>query len=252
MITGVLGALAQKEVRRMLSFLIISGIGFAIMGLGLFTAPALSGSVFYIIHSVVVTTGLFLMSGVIRRLSGTEELQKSGGLFAGYLGTSVLFFLLALSIAGIPPMAGFFGKFLLLRASLESGQYVIAAIALVVSLLTLLAMTKIWSEVFWKPVPEGEEGENGGHETRDTKHRTQYGRLEIPGGEAHSSASPSPALPFSPSPISPLLLWPVAALALLTVGIGLAAEPVYSLSTRAAEQLTNPAEYIRVVLGEAP
>ena len=154
MVVGVLGAVVQNEFRRILSFHIVSQIGYMIMGLGLFTLNALAGSVFYIVHHIIVKTNLFLVSGVVRRLAGTYELKKLGGLYSLYPGLAVLFLVPALSLAGIPPLSGFFAKFSLVRAGLESEQYWIVAAALAVSLLTLFSMIKIWNEAFWKADPK--------------------------------------------------------------------------------------------------
>jgi len=220
MITGVLGALAQSEVRRVLSFLIISGIGFAVMGLGLFTAGGLSAAVVYLIHTIMVTTALFLLAGVIRHLGSSEELAKLGGLYAARPGVALLFLICALSLAGIPPFSGFIAKLALLKAALGGGQYGIAAVSLVASVLTLLAVTRIWSETFWKEAPQmGGEG----------------------GEEQATSRSGS---------LRPAMVLPIAALAMLSVAMGLGAAPVVALSERAAQQLVDRSQYVRAVLGE--
>jgi multicomponent Na+:H+ antiporter subunit D len=217
MLTGVLGAVAQNEFRRVLSFHIISQIGYMVMGLGLFTPLALAGSVFYIIHHIIVKTNLFLVSGVVHRLRGAYDLPRLGGLYQGYPGLALLFLIPALSLAGIPPLSGFFAKLALVQAGLAIEQYAIVAVALVVSPLTLLSMTKIWAEVFWKARPPSADG------TRP---------------------------PVGPRGMATMLL-PIAVLAAITVTLGLAAEPVFALSTRAAEQLLDPTGYIEAVMGGA-
>jgi multicomponent Na+:H+ antiporter subunit D len=224
MVFGVLGAVVQNEFRRILSFHIVSQIGYMIMGLGLFTLNAVAGSVFYIVHHIIVKTNLFLVSGVTRRLAGTYELKKLGGLYFLYPGVAVLFLIPALSLAGIPPLSGFFAKLSLVRAGLETEQYWIVAAALGVSLLTLFSMIKIWNEAFWKADPKAS--------------------IETP----------------APEPGGPVVegvggnLWgtlaPISLLALITVGIGLAAQPVFDLALGAAEQLMDPEIYILAVLGE--
>jgi len=221
MVTGVLGAMAQNEFRRILSFHIISQIGYMIMGLGLFTPPAVAGSVFYIVHHIIVKTNLFLVSGVVHRLQATYELKKLGGLYRAYPSLSILFLIPALSLAGVPPLSGFFAKLSLAQAGLETQQYAIVATALGVSLLTLFSMTKIWTEAFWKQEIESQASEDA---------------------------------PTDPEPPAhwPLIFWPIATLATLTVAMGLVAEPIFALATRAAGQLMNPAEYIQAVLGENP
>jgi multicomponent Na+:H+ antiporter subunit D len=97
MIVGVLGAIVQNHLRGILSFHIISQIGYMILGLGLFTPLALAGSIFYIIHHIIVKTALFLISGVTGRITGTDELKNMGGLLTHYPWLSALFLLAALS-----------------------------------------------------------------------------------------------------------------------------------------------------------
>lgn len=222
MVTGVLGAAAQDEFRRILSFHIVSQIGYMLMGLALFTPLALAGSIFYIIHHIIVKTNLFLISGVVYRLSGTYQLKKLGGLYQTSPGVAILFLIPALSLAGIPPLSGFWAKFTLIRAGLEVEQYTIVITALGVGLLTLFSMTKIWAEAFWK-----EKSETGG-EDQTRMSQAKLGQTWLP------------------------LLLPVFILAAMTITIGLATEPVFRLSTQAAEQLLNPADYIRAVLGGSP
>ena len=219
MVTGVLGAMAQNEFRRILSFHIISQIGYMIMGLGIFTRAAITGSIFYIIHHIIVKTNLFLVSGVAHFIHGTYDLKKLGGLYKNFPGLSVLFLIPALSLAGVPPLSGFFGKLTLAQAGIESEQYVIVATALAVGLLTLFSMTKIWLEVFWKAPPR------------------------LP---PESTA----ARVFGSRATYNLLLAPIVLLALSTIALSLAAEAILALSLRAAEQLMDPAEYIRAVLGD--
>jgi multicomponent Na+:H+ antiporter subunit D len=212
MVTGVLGAAAQMEIRRILSFHIISQIGYMIMGLGLYTRLALAGSVFYLIHHIVVKANLFLVGGLIHRIKGSYDLKRLGGLSRAYPGLAVLFLVPALSLAGIPPLSGFWAKLGLVRAGLDAGAYFIVILSLLVSLLTLYSMTKIWAEAFWK-------------EER---------------GDAVREAPPL------------LMVLPVLLLAILTVFIGLGCGYVFELAERAAGQLMNPQGYIDAVLGGGP
>ena len=152
MITGVLGAVAQYDFRRLLSFHIISQIGYLLMGLGLFSPLALAGAIFFTLHVSLAKAALFLMSGVTNRLTSTFDLKRMGGLYQARPILAVLFLLPALSLAGLPPLSGFFAKLSLVQAGLELKQYVIVAVALGVSLLTLFSMIKIWTEAFWKPI----------------------------------------------------------------------------------------------------
>ena len=219
MVVGVLGAVAQNEFRRVLSFHIISQIGYMIMGLALFTPLALAGSVFYIAHHIIVKTNLFLVSGVVERMYGTQELKKLGGLYTRWPALAVLFLVPALSLAGLPPLSGFFAKLSLIQAGLSNGQYGIVAVALGVSILTLYSMSKIWNEVFWKSQPSSSVFKEG-----ERVMENQSGRMS-------------------------LLVFPVAVMAVFTITIGLLAEPLFTLSLGAAEQLMNPAGYLQAVLG---
>lgn len=217
MITGVLGAASQNEVRRILSFHIISQIGYMVMGLALFTPLALAGTIFYIIHHIIVKANLFLIGGVMQRLEGSYQLKHLGGLYRSHFGLSILFLIPAMSLAGIPPLSGFWAKFTLIRAALEDTQPTIVFVALAVSLLTLFSMTKIWAEAFWKDRPE---------------------------------TTPTPE-PLS-NTVSLQLLLPITALAAITITIGLMAEPIFVLASHAANQLLSPAEYVTAVLGVRP
>jgi multicomponent Na+:H+ antiporter subunit D len=217
MIVGVLGALAQSEMRRILSFLIVSHIGFAVMGLGLYTPAGLSGAVFYIVEDMIVLTGLFLAAGIIYRVVPSDDLRSLGGFYAAAPLFGLLFLLPALSLAGVPPLSGFFAKLALLRASLEIGEYGIVAAATCTSILTLLAVTRIWSEVFWKPNPHQQA-------------------LAVPRFSAQSAA-----------------LWlPIALLAGLVVALGLAVGPAFGLAAHAGQQLYDPSAYMQAVLGIEP
>ncbi|MEE4311583.1 MAG: Na+/H+ antiporter subunit D [candidate division KSB1 bacterium] len=214
MITGVLGAASQFEFRRILSFHIISQIGYMIMGLGIFTPLAIAGSVFYIIHHIIVKTNLFLVSGIVHRLKGSYDLKKLGGVYKSHPFLSLLFVIPAFSLAGIPPLSGFWAKFILIKAGLDMQNYWIVVVALIVSILTLYSMTKIWNEVFWKKAPDSKN------------------TIPVPRKRALA-----------------IYICPVCVLALLTVIIGLAVEPVFVLAQQTAEQLLNPTQYIIAVLG---
>jgi multicomponent Na+:H+ antiporter subunit D len=149
----------------------------------------------------------------VQRLRGSADLARLGGLYASRPLLAVLFLVPALSLAGLPPLSGFFAKLALIQAGLEAEAYVMVAVALAVGLLTLLSMTKIWNEAFWKPAPDAGGERRGG-----------LGRL----------------------------LLPIGALASITIVIGLAAGQLFSLATIAADQLMDREAYIAVVLGDRP
>ena len=215
MITGVLGAAAQFEIRRVLSFHIISQFGYMTLGLGIFTAGAIAASVFYIVHHIIVKTNLFLVAGAIRHARGTNELKQLGNLYRDYPWLALLFLIPAFSLGGIPPLSGFFAKFALIQAGLAAAHWVAMAAALGVGLLTLFSMTKIWSEAFWKPAPA------------DT--------------------------PLHPHRAIPALMWmPSCAMALVTLSIGFFPSLLLDFSNAAAAQIMNPQLYIDAVLQPTP
>ncbi|MXQ09458.1 Na+/H+ antiporter subunit D [Alphaproteobacteria bacterium GH1-50] len=218
MVTGVLGAAAQNDFRKILSFHIVSQIGYMILGLALMTPLAILGAVFYLVHHIIVKANLFLVAGVASRIAGDTALKKIGGLYAFAPLLAVLFLIPAFSLAGFPPLSGFWAKFLLVRAALEDGHGFVAFVALAVGALTIFSMTKIWAEAFWTPHPEGKE--------------PRLSQLDA-------------ATRWS-------LLLPIAGLAVLTCIVGLFPEPFVQFAERAAGQLLEPTEYIETVLGARP
>ncbi len=161
MTVGVLGAIAQNDVKRILSFHIVSQIGYMIMGLGLLSIAGLAAAVLYITHHIIVKTGLFLVAGVVESEYGSGGLDRTGGLLHRRPVVAALFLPLALSLAGIPPFSGFVAKLALVQEGLALGQGAIVAVSLAVSVLTLFSMTKIWGATFW-----GEEKESAGRASR--------------------------------------------------------------------------------------
>ena len=155
MVFGVFGAAIQWDVRRILSFHIISQIGYIMMGLAIATPLAMAGAVFYIIHHIIVKANLFLLAGAIYRATGTFDLRETGGLMKGSPWLAVLFVIPALSLAGIPPLSGFWAKFMVIDASFRDEMAWLGGVALFVGLLTIYSMCKIWMEAFWKQAPEG-------------------------------------------------------------------------------------------------
>jgi multicomponent Na+:H+ antiporter subunit D len=227
MVIGAFGAMVQQDARKVLSFSIVSQIGYLMMGIAFFTPLALAGVVYFLLHSILVKTNLFLVTGIVRFTNGSYLLKKMGGAYDRYPFIALLFAISAFSLTGVPPLSGFWGKFLLIRAGLEIGEYVLVAVALVASMFTLIYMTKIWMEAFWKNDPREAD-------------------------EPIVSDSGKPVMVLSQSELlveKVFLVLPVVLLTLLILGLGLYAEPILAFAMRASEQLMNPDEYIRTVLG---
>jgi multicomponent Na+:H+ antiporter subunit D len=215
MVVGVLGAIAQEDVRRILSFTIISQIGFMIMGLGFFTVAGIAAVVFAIMHHIVVKTALFLTGGLVEHAGGSSRLRQLGGMVKTFPFLATLVLLSVLSLTGVPPFSGFVAKLALTQAGFASHEFAIVAVSLVVSLLTLVAMLRIWMGVFWNPAEE-------------------------PG------AQPEPPVHRLGGP--PLMVIPAALLVACTLAIAAFAGPLFSLSERTAHDLLHPTRYVHEVL----
>ncbi len=216
MTVGVLGAIAQDDMKRILAFHIISQIGYMIFGLSLFSLAGLAGAVFYIVHHIVVKTALFLVTGLVDRRAGSSRLSEVGGLVRDAPVIAVLFAVPALSLAGLPPFSGFVAKFALIEAGVDARAWWGVGAALAVGLLTLFSMTKIWSGVFWG--------------TPEDQPRSEPRPAGVLGGPA-------------------AMIGATAALALVSIAIAVAAGPLYDLAERAAADLLDPRGYIDAILG---
>lgn len=213
MIVGVFGAASQMEIRRVLSFHIVSQIGYMLAGIALGTRAALTATVFYIVHHIIVKANLFFLGGVIEKRCGSMELKRCGGLYAASPWFGFLFLIPAMSLGGIPPLSGFFAKFALLREALRLGDGWLTFVALAVGALTLYSMTKIWKEAFWKAPPE-----------------------------------PAPAA--GPWPLLPLAA--CILLAAVTVAISLHPQPLIEMAEWAAQSLITPQIYADAVMKGGP
>lgn len=216
MVVGVLGALAQDDLRRMLSFHIVSHIGYMIFGLALFTLAGIAGAVFYVVHHIVVKTALFLVAGLVERRAGSDRLSRIGGLVRSAPMIAVLFALPALSIAGLPPFSGFVGKFALVDAGIASADWAIVAVSLAVSLLTMYVMVRIWSGVFW-------------------------GEPEDPAIAAWIESDDSR--------VPRLMTGAATGVVALSVALMVFAGPVYDYAERTAAELLTPERYVETVIG---
>ncbi|MAX25747.1 MAG: Na+/H+ antiporter subunit D [Phycisphaeraceae bacterium] len=223
MFLGVLGAVSMHTVRRILSIHIISQVGYMLMGMGLAIASgvapdikemAVAGAIFFIMHNMVVKCCLFLCGGLMVEHAGDDDLEKIGGLLKRAPWLATLFMIAALSLAGLPPLSGFFGKWVLLSAGFQSEHYVVVFFAVLTSLFTLLSMLKIWSYGFWSPA-------QGKHVDQPKKRPMTIGGM-----------------------------WGIALLVIVALSMGLGAQKYYSMCAMAAKSLIDPTNYVKAVLGE--
>ncbi len=222
MVVGALGAIAQNDLNRVLSFLLVSGIGFMLFGLALFTVTGLVGVIVYVIHHIAVMAALFLVSGLVTRYTGTASLHDMCGVATGYPLIAIVFSVPALSLAGIPPFSGFVAKVTLLRAGVELGTpmaYVVTGGAVVTSLLILYALSKVWASVFW-------------------------GRPRTPVADV----DPNDELTVGTGTRSRAMLTATIGMALVGLTITVAAGPVSDVAERAATDLLDREPYRQSVL----
>jgi multicomponent Na+:H+ antiporter subunit D len=190
----------------------VSHIGYMIFGIALADEAGLGASIFYVTHHITVQTTLFLVVGLVERRGGTTSLERLGGLAKIAPGLAILFFIPAMSLAGIPPLSGFLGKIGLLQAGVQVGTpltYTLVVGSVVTSILTLYAIVKAWNKAFWQTPPE--------------------------------------PIPETRLPVS--LVGPTTALVGLGLLITVVAGPLYSYTDRAAHTLLDNSTYIDAVLG---
>ncbi|MBD3689273.1 Na+/H+ antiporter subunit D [Nanchangia anserum] len=221
MIVGILGAIAQDDIKRLLSFTLVSHMGFMLWGIVLGNRIGLASAIFYAVHHILVQTTLFLVAGLIEQVGGSTSLRRLSSLASVSTGLVVLYLIPGLNLVGFPPLTGFLGKLGLAQASIRSGTSLGVALlvaGLVTSLLTLYVVIKVWNLAFWQgdDQPQADPRPAGGL----TYHR----------GRAMAA--------------------PTAALVVIALGLSAGAGPVYGYVTRGAGQLLERTPYVRAVLGD--
>lgn len=211
-ILGSLGVLAYMDVKKIIIYNIIIAIGVIVYGISTMNQMALSGSIMYMIHDMIIKAALFLIVGVMIYLTGTSNLKRMGGLMNQSPLLAWLFFIAAISLAGVPPFSGFAGKLMIIKGAFESEHYIGGCIVLLSSLVVLYSVIRIFIYGFW-----GEKKEY--QPEKDTK-STRY------------------------------LLFPISILIVISIMYGVGAEVVNSYVSDASDVLTNPSKYIEAVLKE--
>ncbi len=161
LLIGVWGAVIQGHIRKILSYHIISQVGFIGVAVSFSFYPdkkismlAQGAALFYIIHHIIVKTNLFFISGLIQIKKGSEELKDLSGLFRRYPFLALLFLIPAGSLIGIPPLSGFWAKLSLFKISIETRYLWVCLFMILGSFFTLFSMVKIWSNSFWGEVED--------------------------------------------------------------------------------------------------
>ena len=217
MFTGALGTLNKKNIRRILSYLIVCHIGYLIAGVGLYTELAFTAIIFYLIHDVIVKSNMFMITGVIVKIRESVDMTRLGSLLKDYPKFSMLAALVFLSLVGIPPLSGFWPKILLLKESFVQGNYVLLLTLILASFLTLFVIIRMWIEIFWKESPKPL--------TEEMDH-------------------------FAPMPKSGkfALIAPIVFLTVVSLFIGFGANSIFKISEKAAYELKHKEIYIDAVM----
>ncbi len=153
-ISAVLMALVQHDLKRLLSYHAISQVGYMILGIGTGTAIGLAGGLFHMLNNTIYKSALFLVAGVVEKETGSTDLDRLGGLAKLMPVTFVTCTIAALSISGIPPLNGFASKWMIYQGIISSGEngglawVVWLAVAMLGSALTLASFVKVLHATF--------------------------------------------------------------------------------------------------------
>lgn len=208
LIGGSLGSIAYNDIRKIVSYNVVIAVGFILIGLAVSTTAALEGSIYYLIHDMIVKALLFLLAGTMILLTRTNKLDEMSGLIRNYPTLGWLFFISMLSLAGIPPFSGFIGKVLIGQGTIESGSYVLLTLGFISSIFVLYSLLRVFMNAFWGETMIGEEDE---------------------------------------TPLKKGLLTPLILLAFATLALGMGAEGISAYVIDAADTLMNPSIYIDAV-----
>lgn len=154
MVVAALLALGQKDIKRMLAYSSISQIGYIVLGIGLGTPLGILGGLFHLLNHALAKSLLFLNSGSIQESTGTRNLDEMGGLAKRMPVTAGTTIVGSLSIAGIPPLNGFWSKLIIILALIQAKQWAFALIAVLASVLTLWYYLLIQRKAFFGKLNE--------------------------------------------------------------------------------------------------
>ncbi|MFL1377579.1 MULTISPECIES: Na+/H+ antiporter subunit D [unclassified Nocardiopsis] len=256
MIMGILGAVAQTDIKRLLSFTLISHIGYMVFGVALGSQLGLAGAVFYIAHHITVQTTLFLTTGLIERRGGSTNIDDLGGLIRIAPLLAVLFFIPAMNLGGIPPLSGFLGKIGLLQAGVQAGTplaYLLVGASVLTSLLTLYVIARVWNYAFWRAPSEGKVADPGtvleDTEADDTS-TAALGPGEAVGPSSRIGGTTTVSTPLVTSVALPkTMVGATTALVVFGLALTVFAGPLIAYSSDAATELLARTPYIEAVLG---
>ncbi|MDA5560338.1 Na+/H+ antiporter subunit D [Exiguobacterium sp. MMG028] len=209
---GMTGAIAYNDVKLIIIYNIMIAVGVILYGISVNTQTSLEGSLYYLIHDMIIKAVLFMLVGMMIGITKSGQLRDMGGLITRFPLFGWTFFIAALSLAGIPPLSGFFGKLLIVSGGMDEGELFGPLLVLLSSLFVLYSVMKIFLNGFW--------------------------------GEAKREYD-GPLVPYTKRLIVPVFL-----LLIIAVAYGFGAEAIHPYITQAIEPLVNPEIYIDAVIKE--
>ena len=209
LVLGTIGVLASRRVLDLVCYALVASMGTLLIAIGLTSAAGLAAALYYLVQSTIVSAALFLLAGLLAPEKGSrvtfDWFPHYANAFAGF------YFLLAIAMIGMPPLAGFIGKLLILEAGrAASSAAIVWPAILITSLLLILGFARMGIQIFWNPHPSAE-------------------------------AATQRVVPVAPIFV---IAGMIAAVAALSVFAG----PVMDDMTATAEQLLSPQRYIAAVL----
>lgn len=212
LLVGMIGAVASARLRQQAAYLVVASVGSLLTALGLHSPAGIAAGLYYLPHTTFAAAALFLLADLIARQRGVLEDQLDPGpdlpdsrLLGG------LFFITAIAVIGLPPLAGFLGKFLILQAALDHSflPWVMGSV-LIAALLGIIALARTGSLLFFHVEP---------------------------------ITAPNPPKLSMRTDLAPLI-----GLLLLLLGLTIGAGPVLDQARAIAGQLLEPQQYIQAVL----
>lgn len=265
MIVGILGAIVQSDIKRLLSFTLVSHIGYMVMGIALASEGGYSGAVFYVAHHITIQTALFLVVGLVEVHAGSTSLVRLGGLARVAPMLGLLFFVPAMNLAGIPPLSGFLGKVGLMTAGVQAGTPLALALvagSAVTSLLTLYAITRTWALAFWRTpvqaqdmamtlldrVASGAPADRNAHPFPRRRDHATDAVLEARAMVGEMDAAPGDAVLVHARRLPATMVGAAASVVALSIALSIGGGPLFGFTDRVAHDLARPGEYAAAVL----
>ena len=221
---GAIGILGSQHIARMAAFCAIASMGTLLIAISQFTPDATAAALYYVFHSTLATALMFLVADLVMERRGGAIVPKPPMPQSGLIAS--LFFVGAIAMAGMPPLSGFVGKLLVLDASRDaSDATAVWAVILIGSFVTIVGLARAGTLIFWK--------------SHDPKAVDIAAPAEGEDANAQPAPEPLPGLAFT------AVFGSVAGLVLLTLFAG----PALEYTSKTAQQLFTPENYISAVLG---